>query len=32
VGAGELHADEERRFLLFLGLPAAAKDDGGRAA
>jgi hypothetical protein len=29
VGAGELHADEERRFLLFLGLPAAAKDDGG---
>jgi hypothetical protein len=29
VDAGELSADEERRFLLFVSLPVAAKDGGG---
>jgi len=31
VDVGELYADEERRFLLFLGVPlAAAGDDGAK--
>ncbi|KAJ1298848.1 hypothetical protein BS78_01G485300 [Paspalum vaginatum] len=28
VAVGELYADEERRFLLFLTVPAAAASDG----